>query len=176
VVDQLLILAAALAPCLALGIGDAEESAVPFPSKGDRVEYFAHELSDAWVGRPVDELILIWGQPTKEKRQKNDGRLLVYKMEFPGRFQITPDCFIALSVDGPYPVAGVYHTIPGRPVREILGRLKARFVADPNGIIVEADLLHLKWQKSWGAWAGHTGDELDEAGKPFKTGVEVNPD
>lgn len=173
---RLLILLALLASCLVLWAGDQDELPAVLSTKEERVGFFGKQITEAWIGRPVDELTRIWGEPTKEKDQGRGGRLLVYKIQFPGRFQFTPNCHIAISEHGPYPIAGVYIAVPGKPVPEILGKLKARFSTDPDGIIVDAELLYLSWKKSRGAWAEYPAEEPPEPGEPFKTGVEVLPD
>jgi hypothetical protein len=133
-------------------------------------------LAEEWIGRSVDELIATWGTAKKTENHRDESQSLLYKRQFVEGFQLTPAHYVALSGFGPSLTAGVYFAIPGQLVPRIMGRLKVRFHVDPNGRIVDVEVLALKWTKGKKL---HKDDEVveepTEPGKPFKADVEVRP-
>jgi hypothetical protein len=144
------------------------------PTPEARDQYFVDLLTEEWLGRSVDELVATWGTAKKTADHRDGSQSLLYKRQFVEGFQLTPAHYVALSGFGPSLTAGVYFAIPGQLVPRIMGRLKVRFHVDPNGEIVDVEVLALKWTKGK---KRHRDDEVveepAEPGRPFKTDVEV---
>ena len=166
-----------LLACLTLWAAELEDFSDFVPAPETRDEFFVGLLVAEWIGRPVDELITTWGPATKLEIQPDGGQRLVYRMRFVEGFQFTPDHHVALSIDGPYPVAGIYIEIPGKPAPKVVGKLKARFHADEHGEIVDVEILYLKWIKSGRRkrQEEQVAEEPLEPREPFKADVEVDP-
>jgi len=121
-------------------------------------------------------LIASWGTPTRSKSEREEGRLLLYKMKFFEGFEIVPGHHVALSIDGPYPVAGIYISVPSKPEPRIVGKLKVRFRADEDGTIVDVQVLYLNWVNSNRSRPEISDEEPIEPKDRFKADVDVDPD
>jgi hypothetical protein len=168
--------APAIVACLLLSTGAPPGQTYTRPSPVKSAEYFSRLLTEAWTDRPAEELIAGWGNPTKQKKVDGGGATLLYRIKMLEGFQITPGHHIAISVHGPYPIAGVYISVPGVPEPRVVGRLKARFHTDAAGVIREVEVLSLKWTGSRRHHEYPAEEDPARPDDPLDTGVKIEPD
>ena len=110
----------------------------------------------AWEGKHSDELIAAWGKPTKTKRYKEDGEVLVYRLRFFGK-EIVGETKVRWSDAGVGPSPGhtgdreraiVYGpevSFTGGP--EVIATQKVKFYVDRRGVIRREEFGPRKWKK-----------------------------
>jgi hypothetical protein len=120
--------------------------------------------AEPWIGKTVEELKSIWGEPTRVKKRKGGARLLVYKVVLVGGTMVAPGASI-LVAPGPYqtgPIAGarsgtdpypanstgaVYLTTPGSAAAEVEKKIKVKFLVDRYGTVLDAEFPDMKAKK-----------------------------